>query len=541
MKRLVMTGLVLAAAVSLAMPTKQDFKVAEPIVAELMASAVADYRSKKKTAAEVGEISVQFAQKAETEAAKFLLYRGAVNFLTRGEEYDKAVDAALALQAAIPDLPAEDLAEVVSRATVRATDRKAPRLFALYRKLKTQAASSVDAKNYEKMLKKSPDDLSTRRKYAEALAAAGSWKAALAEFAKLKDNAAKFAQAELDGMVKAYEAGEYWWAYEPTYDKADETFKAHAAAFYRQALASGAVTGLRVELIKHRIEPYADEPDTVQLGQIGLKADGGMPFVVSGNHATLSLKTGAKLEFVKCPPGEVEMTWASLQKNGLFGKSVRKKAFISRPFWIMTVPVRSTDFDATVKGLGQYKDSVGRTAYDKIVQDAVPRLNEELSTFLPQGYVIRLPSLAEWNYAFRANSTDDHDIYAVFADKRDLYLDEKRELADFEMLHQSLWETKKNAWGIHDYSYLLESVLDCVDESMLSGYDKKTMRASLKPEMVDSKDPFFWSEGLPGGSLKLTRYVTCVAVFAKPFRQGAVRLVIGPDLVSEWRARHAKK
>jgi len=322
MKQLVMTGTILASAVALAMPTKEDFKAAEPIVSELMAPTVAEFKAKKKTAAEVGEVSVQFAEKAETEAAKYLLYKGAVSYLTRGEEYDKAADAALALQSAIPDIPAEDMAEVISRATVRATAKKAPRLFALYRRLKTQAASSSDAQMYERMLKKKPADLPTRRKYAEALAAAGNWQSSLEEFAKLKDSAAKFAKEELAGTVKASEAGEFWWAYESSYEKADETFKVHAASFYRQALGMGQVTGLKVELIKRRIEPYVGEPSTILQGQFELKTGGDSPFTVNGNHATLTLKNGTKLEFVKCPPGKVDVAWRGQgrerEKMGVF-------------------------------------------------------------------------------------------------------------------------------------------------------------------------------------------------------------------------------
>ena len=572
MKRLIMTGTVLAAAVSLAMPTKKDFKVAEPIVAELMAPTVADYKAKKKTAAEVGEISVRFAQKAETEAAKFLLYRGAVNFLTRGEEYDKAVDAALALQTAIPDIPAEDLAEVVSRATVRATDKKAPRLFALYRKLKTQAAASADAKRYAKMLKKSPDDLPTRRKYAEALAAAGSWKASLTEFAKLKDNAAKFAKAELDGTAKAYEAGEYWWTYEPTYDKADETFKAHAAAFYRQALAAGAITGLRVELVKRRIEPYADEPSTVLQDQIDQKTIVVAPTSnVSGTQKAVKLKTmtldlgkGVDMEFVECPAGSFIMgNPGDKDERSIFREH---KVNITRPFYMSKYPVT---MEQLCVFCNQELGSVDKIIGPKQIVVSAPEereaifkaLNQRFRSKVPRGYLFRLPTEAEYAYAMNADTTDPNDCYYrtnIFRDywKRMVTARELKEMikkagGTFDESNRVCVESKDggktrkfpavgqrrlNRWGLGDFT-------DCLmlDGSSLNGQWSSGSGKNLQDVIqyaAEETDPL----RMGANSIRWTEFgYYFYKLIVKAAQRIPFRIVIGPDLVSEWKAKHAKK
>ena len=108
MKRLVVLGVLTSAAVALAMPTKDELKKAQPLVAELMAPTLADFKAKKKTAAEVGDVSVDFAAKAETEAAKFLLLKGALTYYVRGDEYDKAADAVETLKSSVAQIPPRD-------------------------------------------------------------------------------------------------------------------------------------------------------------------------------------------------------------------------------------------------------------------------------------------------------------------------------------------------------------------------------------------------------------------------------------------------
>ena len=60
------TTLALAAA---AMPTRDEQRKAAPIVAELMDPLVADFRAKKKTAAEVGDVAMTYANEALVRAA----------------------------------------------------------------------------------------------------------------------------------------------------------------------------------------------------------------------------------------------------------------------------------------------------------------------------------------------------------------------------------------------------------------------------------------------------------------------------------------
>ena len=264
MKRLVAAAsAVVVAASALAMPTKAELGKAQSLVAELMAPAMADYKSasaKDKAAAalKVADTSVEFANAAETEAAKFLLLKGAVSFYTRGEAYDKAADTVTALQSGVKNVTPEVIAEITGKATGRISESKAPRLFALYRSAKLQVRAANEAKTLAQKLKRVKSD-ALQRRYAEALAVSGDWKAAYVEFAKLSNDKLKaIVEAEASGKAKNVESGEFWWGYEPAMEDADDIFKAHAAAFYRKALVAGEITGLKKNIVEQRIKPYGE-------------------------------------------------------------------------------------------------------------------------------------------------------------------------------------------------------------------------------------------------------------------------------------------
>ena len=253
---LVMAMVAASAAVALAMPTQQELKKVQPMVAELMAPTMDDFKAKKKTAADVADMAVKYAGEAETEAAKFMLYRSSVPYYVRGEAYDKAADAVELMKTNVKDVPASVIEEIISKATVRATAKKAPRLFELYRQAKAQSVAEKDIVAFRAKLRKNPGSLPTQRNLAEALATSGDWDAALKEFAKLKDGAAQIAKKELDGSAKSAELGEFWWSYKPTYENADDTFEMHAAVHYRKALAAGEITGLKKNIVEQRIAKY---------------------------------------------------------------------------------------------------------------------------------------------------------------------------------------------------------------------------------------------------------------------------------------------
>lgn len=264
MKRLVVVAMVATgAACALAMPTKEELEKAQPLVVELMAPAMAKFKSaeakdKAAAAVTVGDASTGFAKSAETEAAKFLFLKGAVDFYVRGGEYEKAADAVATVQSAIKDVPSEVIAEIAGKAAQRVSEMNAPQLFVRYRVAKRQVCAAGEAKALAEKLQTEKSD-ALQRKYAEALAVSGDWKSAYAAFAKVEDAKLKEVCTNVAAAVdRNAEAGEFWWSYKPANEDAEDVFKAHAAAFYLLALADGEVTGIKKKLLRQRI---AEQPE----------------------------------------------------------------------------------------------------------------------------------------------------------------------------------------------------------------------------------------------------------------------------------------
>ena len=167
-----------------AMPTTQEITATRPLVSELMAPVMAEYKAKTKTATEVANTAIGFAGSAKSEAACYLFLRGAVNFYVKGGEFGKAADAVETLKEKVPGIPPADIANIISSALDRENARKAPRLRSQLQLAQAQVRAAKDVNRLSAQLKRvSTDD--TRRQYAEALALSGDWKTALAEFAKV--------------------------------------------------------------------------------------------------------------------------------------------------------------------------------------------------------------------------------------------------------------------------------------------------------------------------------------------------------------------
>ena len=791
----VMLGLVANAT---AMPSKQEISKAQPLVAELMAPAMDDYKAKKKTAAEVADAAVAFAAEAETEAAKFMLYRSSIPYYVRGEAYDKAAEAVTLLKTSVKDVPAEVVAEIISKATVRANREKAPQLFELYRQAKTQATAEKDVKE----LRKKPASSANNQKLAEALATAGDWPEALKEFANLRTDAALIAKKEQDGSGKSYELGEFWWTYTPAYENAEDTFKIHAVTHYRKALAAGEIPGLKKRIVEQRIKEYVsvascasaglgkekqicrggskflahrwsfskDFVDSIgkeganvrgsvgldngqcvlQGGFVGtgktgspftielwytemphdsqsenwiLRADGGLqiregetergchrykiewesysrmypllniqanhkayialtydgqtmtvyatdtdgdnqlqqlsttpspaiqkaislddfhlflgsvgdkgwgkfdevriwrvcmskpeimrsiktgpdevptvggsvtaasaatpskglinlttsdrsPFAIKGNEATLTLKSGAKIDFVKCPAGKYRMGFNE-GKNCLKLHSVT----ISRPFWMAKLPVTYRQADGIVGKVNRRECEKGKPSFklDVLGGDNTPaalsynqalevlkRLNQECQPHLPQGYVFRMPSEAEYEYAARSGRSD-YDIkrdgkneITHFKDRLRALRDKGFDAVDWEKFpwrvpYFAAGSKKANNWGLYDmftagWAYVMDSV-NCKGETDVEALTPYYADGSVDPvqfENGEGKHLMGVVHGCGWGCSEVKYRDSDWVKFLvergdAPHDDCFLRLVVGPDLVSEWKAKNAKK
>ena len=114
--KIMLGGLVAFAATVNAMPTPEQTKKVEPLVMDLMREDQAALKSGKKTRAEVAESAMELADKADSEAEKLLLMKGAFNLYVRAGEFDKAIEALQSLRAAIPDIPPANIANIIETA-----------------------------------------------------------------------------------------------------------------------------------------------------------------------------------------------------------------------------------------------------------------------------------------------------------------------------------------------------------------------------------------------------------------------------------------
>ena len=117
------------AATANAMPTLEQTKKAEPLVMDLMRADQAALKSGKKTRVEAAESAMKLADKAETEAAKLLLMKGAFNLYVRAGKFDKAIETLKTMQTAIPDIPPQIVTNIIETALLGVAKNEDGELF----------------------------------------------------------------------------------------------------------------------------------------------------------------------------------------------------------------------------------------------------------------------------------------------------------------------------------------------------------------------------------------------------------------------------
>ena len=255
-----------------------------------------------------------------------------------------------------------------------------------------------------------------------------------------------------------------------------------------------------------------------------------------GNTATLTLINGDVLEFVKCPPGQ-----ALLRIN----RNTAKRVKITRPFWIMTRPLAKRNFKLYPEYQSIWTGQDGLYDYPRVDYDTAisfaETLTEEIKESLPNGYIVRFPTAAELNRAILADSRKPNDPYREFDNLHS-------EAAKKIFIDDPQGKSPKNNWGIHEFAHS-EFVLDKGSKTELLKFDGGWQPDGIywKPEYM--VDPLVWSEeenAKPLGRMFSLNHPSYLDMFLNTkMTDRAIclhtRLVIGPDLVSEWRKKHAKK
>lgn len=581
MARRLVAGMTLAiAATAGAMPTKQELAEALPFVQDLTADDMRALKAKEKEPGAVAAAHLALADKAETEAGKYLLLQGAFRLYARGGDYDSAAAVLQRIRTEISDLPPEVVVEIVNKEMSRVASEKAPKVLAIFRDAQRTLKYRKLIVSLEREAKARPTDTSIRRRIAECHAHLGDWAKALPIFAKLGDDAAKY---ELDPAsakgLDALKAADFWW----NYKAADtDTFKAHAASLYRAAVDGGVATGLRREMANKRIAEVessgiavaatapatkggaptlapAPTPVKQPAATIASTPKPSAPVTVKGNGPwTLPKNFNTPLERSLDLGGGVQMPFCAIPAGSF--RMMDHKVTITRPYWISKTPLTINqviaegehDDVSTFKEIT--KSFKGRTLLlnGGEPENIIQRMNNKYKSALPPGYVFRLPTEGEFVYAFTAGKNDD-DFNACPRDDTGTVTQEaflkrgwakKSENGKIDIQHpyyQAILVDlpKANAFGFIPWNatkIYVFNVLDKLDVEWKGKmlFRRKDIQTTLRyaDEEVDplreGKYPLF-----VGSTISSIRTIAGKAIQRK---WGVSCIVIGPDLESEKKA-----
>ena len=214
------------------------------------------------------------------------------------------------------------------------------------------------------------------------------------------------AKAELDGKAKSTELAEFWWSYKTQSEEVEDALKARAAMYYKKAINAEELSGLKKTLAEQRIAEVgtsvvAAAVETAE-DEVANEPPPGCKFITKGNEATMVFPNGVTMEFAKCPAGEFNMLYD-------YEKRLTAPVKITRPFWFSKTYIQGRHLHAAMPEKERYKkhkENMGciEDGYDNMVgsnDSIVKRLNEDFRSFFPKGYVVRLPSIAEYEYKIK--------------------------------------------------------------------------------------------------------------------------------------------
>ena len=313
-------------------------------------------------------------------------------------------------------------------------------------------------------------------------------------------------------------------------------------AYYRAGLAANEITGLKKALAEKRIEEIG-KADMSAMQSAPLPMDGSkLKWKLSSRFSTpriesFKLENGAEIEFCACPAGKFKM-------SNINGKGVHKVS-ITRPFWI------SKQFlsEALICDLPESKKSnveelqrlfpdfnVVVLPLGTNIMKHCAMLNDKYRQMLPNGYVFRIPTEAELEYAVTAGA-------GLHKDKVEHQLDHlfTKEIVQgkgydgkivYDQRIRLFPKATINKWGLTGVAWTFSSqiVLDTIDTEAKGAMVDNQIKYGL-----NEVDPLRVGNKLLGREKGVGRHVKM------SLKQGYCRLVIGPDLVSEWRAKNKKK
>ena len=539
-KRMVWLVCCALAATVCAMPTKDELAQAQPVVNDLTADDLRALKAKEKKPSDVAAAHLDLADKAETEAGKYLLLQGAFRLYARSGDYDAAASTLQRMRDEIAGLPPEVIVEIVNNEMRRVAASKAPKVLAIFRDAqriikyrKQLAAAELDATAHP--------EARYKRRVAECHACLGDWPKALEIFAMIGDGAAKHELAPASAKdFDIQKAADFWW----NYKAADpEPFKAHAASLYKKGLEENSITGLRKTLAEKRVKEMEGVMTAAPaVAQTSKGATASSKWTIPADFTdplvrTLKLSNDVTMDFCAIPAGTFNM---ANDGKGDIGIGGCHKVTITRPFWFskslvtarqfMAIKPTNAEMDANVKEIEKLFPE-HYVCHRFLQEDAdlyLKELNKKFAAILLQGYVFRLPTDAEWEYVLYGDYAGDNRRRRWFWSERkrsnELYEKKNVKWRECHLMPRDQF----NRWGVIGFGDLDQMILDKIDVQGGGVFTKI-------PYDAEEVDP------LREGDRYLTRLAYAVHCQRKQQYACLFRVVIGPDLVAEKKAKNGKK
>jgi len=385
-------------------PSDADVRAVGKYVEELTKGDLAQMRQKKITKEQYADALLGYAADEKKPVAKFALFREAFRIYVEAKSWEKAEGAYCAAQA---EGGTEYALAAVGRTTIPGAAKE------------LKARIEADRKSYKQIgilksrLKKTPDDESLCESLGLEYAAVGSWNSALAAFLTAPGEVAKVADWELNkgSAYTAAKAAKFWWDYAEDKPKAKmEAVRLHAAMWYEIALGENAYSGNEAKIVQGRIDETKSYNGAAMQDKATLAKQ-----VKELKPIVLPLKGKTVIEFVGVPAGEFMMGAESWGKYRVPSLVKRHKVTITRPFWIAKYKVTKEVWNAYKKvELTSDEKAVGGMRVPQCVSYVEAMsfcewLTKRFRSKLLTGYIVRLPTEAEWEHALKVKEANGFD------------------------------------------------------------------------------------------------------------------------------------
>ena len=277
MARLIVLAGCAYALAAVAFPSRAELDKAEKLVNEIMSTDVAAFKAKSKTVADVASAALGYADEAQSDAARFLLLKGAFVFQVRAADYDGAKATVGRIRAEISGVPDKVVVDMLSSALRRVPRKHCGQLFELLQRTQNRVRYAQELQTLSQKVKAVPSDGVSHARMGELHALLGNWEQAVVSFAAVGGGKRaevalwEVAYPKADRKFDAAAVADFWWdASSEASEDLVSAYRAHAADWYRIALKGDALPGLKRTLAEKRIAEAEKELDVAEATSQGV-------------------------------------------------------------------------------------------------------------------------------------------------------------------------------------------------------------------------------------------------------------------------------